>query len=41
MSHRLVATEDGRLVAVGGTSRKSGKVTEVEAIEVKLTAAVK
>ena len=41
MSHRLVATEDGRLVVVGGTSRKSGKVTVVEAIEVKLTAAIK
>ncbi len=41
MSHRLVATDDGRLLVVGGTSRKSGKVTEVESIEVKLAGTAK
>jgi hypothetical protein len=41
MFHRLVATDDGRLLVVGGTSRKTGKVTEVEAIEVKLASAAK
>ncbi|MCU0879509.1 MAG: DUF3386 family protein [Pirellulaceae bacterium] len=37
MFHRLVADEAGKLLVVGGTSR-GGKVHEVEALEVKLTA---
>ncbi len=38
MSHRLVAVSPNRLVVVGGTTR-SGKVSEVESLEVKLAAA--
>jgi N-acetylneuraminic acid mutarotase len=35
MFHRLVAVDDGRLVAVGGTSR-GGKVKEVESLELSV-----
>jgi photosystem II stability/assembly factor-like uncharacterized protein len=39
--HRMLATDDDRLVVVGGTSRKSGKVSEVEALRVDLTTAAR
>jgi N-acetylneuraminic acid mutarotase len=35
--HRLLSTEDGRLIAVGGTSRE-GKVPAVESLELRLAA---
>jgi N-acetylneuraminic acid mutarotase len=38
MSHRLVAATSNRLIVVGGTTR-TGKVSEVESLEVRLAAA--
>jgi len=40
MSHRLVAVDANRLVAVGGTTR-AGKVPEVESLDIKLATAAK